>query len=265
MPLPEPTLEAAKAVFNLAEPTDRRPDQDEVFISAVKAEFPNVAARQYLTPETSLAVPHLVVQSTASRVAVSGIGSEFDTQFYGDYKTDTDRCFDYIGRKLRSLLAGWEALGVVPSFLGLVVVAHFSFGDEDEAPTRYLLDRHVRTNADPEQVQDTSVRIGLRYDDRNFITLTLSNYELKAFERAVFPGRQVIQIRPWEGTVEDAGVELSVDINNRLEAIVNERDPEVREPEIQSILELSKRVIGRSRAFVDTGDLDVAALAVDET
>jgi hypothetical protein len=264
VPLPEPVLTAARAVFNLPEPIQRRPDQDEIFIAAVREEFPTVAARQYLPPETPMVVPHLVVQSTASRAAVSAVGCEFETRFYGEYREDRERCFDYLRRKLRALLAGWEAVGSRPSFFGLILNGNVSFTNEEMTPAQYIIDHHLRSDADPDLVQDAVVKIALRHAERFFVTVQLANYEIKDVERPMFPGQQIIQVRPWEGRIQDVGIEISVDVNNRLESIVREHDPEVGEEDLLTITHLVERVMTRARAsFIETGTLNIDELTME--
>ena len=194
MPLPAPSLASAKAVFNLATPTQRRPDQDDAFIAAVRDEFPSVVAHQFLPAETPLNVPHLVVQSTASRAAVSALGVEVDTRFYGEYQTELDGSFAYIRRKLHAIAAGWEAIGVAPAFAGVIVVSHVDFAEQETAPAQFIAERHLRRAPEPDSLQDAVVRLAVRYADENFVNLTLSNYEIKGLMRPVFGGQQLVQV-----------------------------------------------------------------------
>ena len=266
MALPDPVLTTAKAILNIPSPIQRRPDYDDIFMSAVQSEFPTLAAHQNLPPETPLIVPHLVLQSTASRASVSAIGSEFETRFYGDYQADRELCFSYVRRKLNALLTGWEALGARPSFLGVIMVAHVSFPTDGETPpARFLAERHLRTGVS-DDLQDVTVRRAFRHAESHFISVSLANYEVRGIERPVFGGPQLIQVRPWEGRLDDLGIELTVDVNNRLRALITRSDPEVGEDEVETILALNRRVIERSKgSVIETGELDIDALTMENT
>jgi|SRR5579862_2218947 len=258
MALPSPTLQSARAVLNLSQPLLRRPDQDDLLIAAARPEFPIVVARQLLPVETPLTVPHLVVQSTASRAAISAIGAEFETRFYGDYETDPEKSFQYLRKKLHGLLTALQAVDATPSFAGVITVSHLNFAEQDLEPARYLAEKFLQRPPDVSAIQDTSVRLAMRYEDEYFISVTVANYEIKSLMRPVFGAQQLIQIRPWDGKIEETGIEIAVDVNNRLAAQTTQRDPEVRGDELDTLLTVVERVTDYApRTYVDTTQLDV--------
>jgi hypothetical protein len=260
VPFSEPTYEGAKGVFQLAEPSLRRPDDDEPFIHAVREEFPTLMARQVLPPEASFGVPYLAMNSStgSSRLAVSAQGAEFDVRFYDEFSTDRERCFEYLRRKLKAAMDGWEALGLKPAFFGLVVTVNFSFEGEPDGAVEHLVSRHTKYEVPRERLQEAQIRVSFKVDGQHFLTLNLANYESKEVERAVFPGLRMMQVKPWEGEVTDRGIQLSVDVNNRLAAIERREDPVVDAGEVEAMVSLHERVLSHSaKPFVESGTVNL--------
>src|SRR5438105_2572491 len=104
MPLAPLTFVLARAVLELPNAASRTPDQDDRFIAAVRDDFPNVAARQLVPAGLPMSIPYLALQSTASRLAISPVGSELETRFYGEFEQDADRCIEYVTGKLLAAL-----------------------------------------------------------------------------------------------------------------------------------------------------------------
>jgi hypothetical protein len=265
MPLAEPKFILARGVFELPVAAARTPDQDDRLIQALSDEFPSVAARQMLPAGLPSSLPYLALQSTASRLAISAVGSELETRFYGEYEEDAERCIEYLRRKCDAILRGWAAVDVTPSFVGLVLTLNFSFTEQDTSPAQFIAEHHLRQQIDPAALQDAMARISVRVDDTYFVTLAIANYELRTHERPVFSGQQLVQVRPWEGTVDDRGIELTIDINNRLALLNREGDFAVDEPALQAVFDLMNRAITSvPEEFVDTASLDVASLSQQE-
>ena len=269
MALPQPRFVVARGVFELANPGPRTPDQDEAFIRAVQEEFPNVASRQLLPPGVPPSIPYLALQSTASRLAISPVGSELETRFYGDdYVADADRCLQYLGRKLDAILAGWLAIERPPSFLGVVTTLNLSFADRDDLgrPAQFILERHLRQEIDPDNLQDAQLRLSLRAGETHFATLAVANYESRMYERPVFSGQQLLQVRPWEGRVDDTGIELTVDVNNKLALINQQGEVTVDADQLHETMALLRRIIERApEDFVEQAALDPASLTREGT
>jgi len=262
VPLPPPQIQSGQVVFGLANPTARRPDIDDLFIRAVKDEFPVVANRQLLAPEAPLQIPYLVLQSTACRLAVSAVGAELEVRFYGDFTGDYIKCRAYLRAKALAVINGWAAATeTVPAFVGIVLSTAFSFKDREESPVRHLIQTHLNLNiADVNLLQDALARVSLRIEDRYFFTVTLSNYAAKVVERPMFAG-QVIQVKPWEGDVADIGITALIDVNNRLEAIIKRKDPRVNSDEFERILQIVDAGMNAAPAYVEGGKLEVKLAA----
>jgi hypothetical protein len=248
-----PSFIGARAVFDLPVLTTRSPEHDEAFIRAVRNDFPNLVSHQRLPPETPLQVPHIVLQSNASRLGVSAINAELDVRFFGDYVTSFPQCRDYLLRKLTGVLNGWAAMEFVPSLLGMVIVANYSAKNTGENPVEHILRRQLCAQVDPAVVQDAQVRVAVRLFDRYFLNLGLSNYESRTLERPVFPGQQML-MKPWEGQVGDSGLQLTLDLNNRLSGLTTKSDPLVTPAEVKAMIDVwDQAMVSIVPDFIESG------------
>lgn len=269
MALPDPVFESARAVFRLAGASLRRPDDDEPFIHAVRDEFPSVVARQIPPPEAPLSLPYLALNSStgSSRIALSSQGLDFDVRFYGDFASDRQRCLTYLATKLQTIMKGWAALGLEPAFLGIVVTLNFAFdaSDDPAAAAAYVVEHHTKYEVAAGAVQEAQLRIGVRFEDTYFLNFSTSSYESKTVERPVFPGQTALQVKPWEGDIVARGIQLIVDLNNRLEAIQRREDPVVDAARVDAMLELLDQALARmARPFVESATLRVDELAREQ-
>jgi hypothetical protein len=256
--LREPTFQAAHGVLQLPNPISRDPSRDEIFVAAVRDSFPNVISRQVVPPEVPLLAPHLTLSSTSSQLAVSAVQADFEVRFYGEYPADLNRCLEYVERKMLSILGGFSALDVVPSMVGLIGTLHFSFEGLAEEPAAHILSTHLRTDVDPDGVQDAIARLALKVRDTYFVNMTVGNYESRVFERPMLAGVNQIRVRPWEGRVDDYGLELTLDINNNLEGRVKREDPEVTDAGVQAVVRLMREVaLTTGPSFAETGSVSI--------
>lgn len=256
---------AVQGVIGIAEPIAMPASIDQAFIDAVRGEFATVVARQPVPDGAPLNLPHLMLQSTTSQLAVSAARADFQKQFYGEWAQDPEACFGYAARKLRAVLAGWDATPGQPSFVGVVLNVQFPFEGDGPTPVEQILTTMLRQQFDPSVVQDAQARVGVRLDDRHFVTLHASNYENKLLERPVLPGPQIIDVKPWEGRVEQVGVSVAIDVNNRLDAINRRADPAISVTDLDSVLGIvSNAARGAARTFVETGSYDIDALIPHE-
>jgi hypothetical protein len=260
--LPSPRFVAIQGVLGLASLLPPSPELDEAFIAAVRSEFPNLIMRQ--APIAIAAnTPRLVLTSTSSQLALSPNQADFEVRFYGEYPDSPDLCLDYARRKIEAIRQGFSAIDLTPVSIGLVARLQFSFRDIDERPVAHILKTHLRTELDPEVLEDAVARVSLKVRDKYFVTLRIVNYEIRVLQRPVMPGDlQPMIIKPWEGSVEDYGVELTVDINNTLESRAEQKDATVTERGVASVVELLKQIVTTvGPQYVDTGTVDLTALA----
>lgn len=268
MPLPSPRFIQAHGVLGLpnAVPIDRA--RDEVFIRAVKSEFPNVLTHQLLPPDAPPTAPYLVLASSSAQLAVSVAQADFQVRFYADYVDDFPRGLEFVERKLRAIRAGYEAAELLPAMVGLIATFHFA-GDEIDgmSPARYIQRNLLRTEIEPEDaLQDAVAKVALRVRDTYFVNLTLSNYEERRIERPVILGLGPTRVRAWEGEIQEVGLELVLDINNNLEARTKREDPVVTDDGIHAVAELLRQIGGAvGPGFADTGRVSVEALSGTST
>jgi hypothetical protein len=251
-------------VLQFANPLPRDPARDEAFIAAVRGEFPNLVNRTLLPAESPPFTPHIMLASTSSQLAVSSAQADFEVRFYGEYLTDIQHGLQYVERKLDTVLAGFDAAGNSVAMIGLIATLHFSFRDMEGAePAAHILGTHLRTPVDASEVQDALARVALKLRDTYFVTLTLSNYETRVLERPIMPGLSFVRVRPWEGRVDDRGLELVIDINNNLEARAGNADPVVTAEGVRAVAGVLREIATTSGPdFAETGRLSAAALTL---
>jgi hypothetical protein len=265
MALSDPKFVVARGVMELPGVSARTPAQDDVLIEALKGAFPDVAARQMLPAGLPTAIPYLALQSTASRLAISAVGSELETRFYGEFETDAARCLDYFTAKLIATLRGWAALDLEPSFLGVLVTINFPFDEAAPGPAEFIAAHHLRQEIEASSLQDAQARIAIRLEDTHFLSLQLSNYELRSYERPVFAGQRLLQVRPWEGEVDERGVELTIDINDKLALMTRDGNYTITEDELTRTMSLMRRAVELvPEQFVDRAAFNVSALTREE-
>lgn len=248
-------------MLGLRSPRRRSRDLDDLFIRAVRPEFPILVSHQQLPDEISFEVPHLLLQSTAARLALSAAGATIEVRFYGDYVESAERCIEYLRRKTLAVLDGWKSTEEYPSFVGLIVTANYSFESLGESPVQRLLSRHVNITVAPEHAQDVLVRVGWRVLDKYFATVTVSSYEEKTLQRPIFPGQSSLQLKPWEGDISDRGVSLAIDVNNKLSAIASRSDPVVAAADVDALTGLLATIVEMGDALVESGQVDSERLA----
>jgi hypothetical protein len=259
MALPAPIFQMAHAVLGLETVSQGDPAGDEMFITAVKGEFPNLVNRQQLPPEMPSVAPRLLLTSTSSQLALSAAQVDFEVRFYGDYLTDTERGVDYVEKKLLAVLEGLAAAGLRAMTVGVIGTFRFSFREapEGEGPARHILNTHLTPQVDAADIQDAMAKVAIRVRDTYFVNLTVSNYESRLVERPLMPG-VLLTVRSWEGQVEDTGIELTVDINNLLEVREREERPTVTANGIGAVTRLLREVATKSGpAFVQSGVVSV--------
>jgi len=236
--------------------------RDDRFISAVSPEFRNVQNRQILNQDAPLQAPHLILASQSAQLSLSAVQANFQVQFYGEYIDDIGRGLDYAERKLLAVFRALEAIDAGVTSIG--VIAKFNFprgGDETEGPASQVLGTLTKIDIDPSHLEDAQVRVALKVRDTYFVHLNVENYELRQYEQPIQPGVQNIRVRPWLGTSQEKGIDLTVDINNKLEARVKQGDPEVTSDGVSAVVGMLRHVATTSGPkFAETGEISVASL-----
>jgi hypothetical protein len=261
MALADPKFLGVQGILELAE-IGRDQARDDKFITAVSPEFRNIQNRQILNQDAPLQAPHLVLASQSSQLSLSAIQADFQVQFYGEYLTDIGRGLDYAERKLLAVFNALEAVGAGTTSIGLVAKFHFAHRDEDiETAPEQVLNTLTKVQVDAADLEDAQVRVALKVRDTYFVHLNVANYELRQFEQPIRPGMQNMRLRPWLGRVEETGVDLTVDINNKLEGRIKKADPEITSDGVTAVVGMLKHIATTcGPKFAESGEISVASL-----
>lgn len=226
----------------------------------MRSEFPNVLNHVSMPPDAPPPAPHLTLASSSSQLTLSAVQAEFQVRFYGDYLMDVGRALAYVERKLSVVFAGFETLDAPITTIGLIGTLNFSFLEREERAVDHIAHTHLRTALDTPELEDAVARVGVKLRDTYFLNLTVSNYESRSLERPILPN-QMVRINSWEGRVEDRGIELILDVNNKLEARTQQRDPVVTVDGLRAVTNLLRDVATESGPrFADTGELSMEGL-----
>ncbi len=191
--------------------------------------------------------------------------AQFQVRFYGDYLGDVERGLDYVEEKLFVALAGLREAELEPISVGIVASMQFPYPEGGENPAEHVLATHFRSAVDPESLQDVIARVAVRVRDTYFVTLTVGNYETRVMERPINPGFNLVALRPWEGRVEEVGIDLGIDINNNLEARLGNKTV-VTEDGIRAVTRLLRDVaLSAGPKYAETGEVDIAELTAHST
>lgn len=262
MDFSSPRFVLAHAVLGLPEPLAQNPAVDDAFMASVAHEFPNLMSRQPVLPNVPVVGPRLILASKSSQLALSAGQADFEVGFYGAYIDDIEKGLEYVGRKLDAVRQGFEAVKQTPANVGVVTKFNFSLKESGGDGAAHILSTHLRSAVDPGDVQDATARIAFKVRDKYFASFAVGNYETRVWQRPIFPGMaQTVAIKPWEATLQDFGIELTVDINNGLEGRVQEADAEVSEQGVAAVLAmLGKAARDAGPRFVESGDVQIADL-----
>jgi hypothetical protein len=263
MDLPSPRIVNAQAVLGLPVLLPLAPDIDEILVKELRSEFPNIVLRQPPLMGAQNDGPRLILTSTSSQLVISASQAEFEVRFYGDYSSRSDLCLSYVQKKLEAIRNALAALDLrPPALIGVVMFAQFSFKGFEVSPIEHLLSTHLRVDVDPATVGDTVARVAVKVRDKYFATFRVADYEVRTIQRPVMPNQpQPMLVKAWEGSLEDYGVSLTIDINNALESRNLGGDPTVSEAGVSAILELlSQSLLTAGPKFVATGELHAESL-----
>ena len=226
--------------------------------------FPNQLARQILPPNAPPNMAHLQLASSSSQLAMSAMQAEFAVQFYGPFLDDAGMALEYMASKMRVVLEALIAAETPPSTVGLVAAVRISLdGEPVGRETADFVGTHLKTEIDPQSVQEASVRIALRVADTHFVSLSVATFQERGIQRAFMPGLPVI-VDPWEGDVTDHGLEVTVDINNRLRAMTLKQHQPVAQDDLDAAWALLNRAATSvGPEFALTGSLSASAFDED--
>jgi hypothetical protein len=231
--------------------------QVEKFIPLVSSAFPHVLNR---TPgQADPRTPHLVVASSSSQLAASKIQADFQVRFYDALANDVPRGIAYVHDKLDVAVQAFIECEVPLVALGVIVTLHFATNDAPN-PVAHLRDVHLQTDVDVQDLQDVVVRFAVRLRNTYFLNFTMSNYESRSLQRPVTAGVP-LAVRPWEGELTETGLELTIDMNNVLEAREQGTDPRVTSVALNAVTSTLEYVATEAGiALLDTGTFDINSI-----
>ena len=203
-----------------------------------------------------------MLQSKASHVLFSRIQADFEARFFGSHSTNPDACRAFVAEKMSALLKAWNANGAQPVLAGMIVTLRFVYDDDANIrPVQHMLEEHFSTGMASNAMNDAKLQLGLRVQDHFYLTIGIGTYESQEINRPVLPGLTTAVIRPWEAEVVEEGIEVTVDVNNRLRAKVERKHTRVDEGELLRVNDLAWDAVKRVAVpMARDGVLDTAAL-----
>ncbi len=263
MDLPAPRIVSAHGVLGLPRALPVSPELDEQLVAALHGAFPNVVLRQpplMRVPATE--GPRLILTSTSAQLLITAAQADFEVRFYGDFESDQERALAYVSSKLEAVRAAFQAVGLTPASIGCVLLAQFSFAGLDVSPVEHILATHLRLQIDPDELEDTIARVGVKVRDKYFVSLRVANFEARVIQRPIMPGdiQQQMVVKPWEGEQKDYGIGLTIDINNTLEMKTLRADPEITDTGVRAVMDLTAScLMTAGPEFVSDGTLSAEA------
>jgi hypothetical protein len=161
------------------------------------------------------------------------------------------------------MLEVWQRVDARPVWATIVITLKASFGLEADKPGAHMRDHYLSDGLTDDTVHDVKMQLGIRVADRYFVNLALGPYESKQVVRNAQGNVISGVIRPWEGELTDAGIDLSIEVNDRLRANVLRRHSRVDADELQEMNNLAWDVTANTAtSVVQDGTLNLSALQV---
>lgn len=264
MPFPPLKIEMAHGVLGvpLDEPQPRSREAVEVLSAALRADFGASVQTIPVKDDATSDAPHLVLQSKASHVLFSRVQADFDVRFFGSHRGDPEACRIFVADKMSALLKAWAASGAQPVLAGMIITLHFEYPDDSDArPAQHMLEELFAPGLASDAIRDAKMQLGLQVQDHFYLTLGIGTYQAQEVSRAMVQGTSNVVIRPWEAEVVEEGIELTVDVNNRLRAKSERKHTRVDEAELLRVNNLAWDAVNRIAVpLASEGVLDAAIL-----
>lgn len=263
MPFSDLDIQAALGV--LAVPVDNPAPRDEgadrAMVAAFSSEYTQASGSGAAGDPSGEAAP-LVLESRGSQITIASSQAALDVKFYGGHQHDAGVSREYFGERLASLLDAWVAVGARPVWANIVINLKSVFGTAPDEAGAHIRDHFLAEGLANQAVYDLKAQIGIRVADHFFVNLGVSPYEAKQVKRtAAADAPAATVIRPWEGEVTEAGIELNIEVNNRLRANVLRQHSAVDEEELREMNDLSWDFVTRvANPLVRDGQLDLSQL-----
>jgi len=264
MPFPLQKIESAHGVISvqLDEPQPRTHEAARALIAALKDDFPSSTEQLPAEPDAPAELPFLVLQSKSSHALFSRVQADFEARFFGGHERDPEQCREFVGQKMAALLAAWVNGGAQPVMAGMIVTLRFVVPDDSDTPAvQHVLAKQLNADLSNDSISDAKIQLGLRLHDHFFLTLGVGTYEGRQVNRAILPGVSTAVIRPWDAELVEEGIEVTVDVNNRLRPQIERKHTRVDEDEVLRVNNLAWDVVKRIAVpLARDGMLDVSSL-----
>lgn len=192
-----------------------RPQQDRVTL-ALPAEVLSVVGRA--SDEVLLASP-----SGSSQALIGTREAQLQTTFFGGWEAANrwDERRTYFEKKVGELTRELDEAGAGLLMLGMVLVGHLSVNREDGEDVKKALSSLIPSTSLPDSnkaVFDFQIRASQVFSEDGFFNSYISWFESRSFN-VPQPGARTITTTlktfHWEGILEDQGIEIRFDFNNK--------------------------------------------------
>jgi hypothetical protein len=211
--------------------------------AALRGEFQNVLEPD-MVEGAPLEVPYVAFQGKSAQFTFSPVQLDYEVEFTGSFRTDYVQCKDFIANKAARLLSAWEQVDARPVWEGLVVTLQASTGAlDDPVALRHISETLLHIETPDEMLGGVSVNYKLFVLDKYDATIGVGEYERRNVQQQIKPGMTPKPIRPWDAKLVDRGLQVVVEVNNRLGAMVEEKHTRVTEAELRFMNGLTWHVV----------------------
>lgn len=258
MPFTELKIHAAHGV--LAVPVDQLAPRDEqadrALVAAFSSEYNHAALPKAVPPDEE---PPLILESRGGPLVFTRVQADLEVQFYGGHQTSAELCRNYFGDKMLRLLKVWQEVGAQPVWATIVIALKAPFEEGSDNPGAHLRDTYLSDGLADSAVHDVKAQLGIRVAEHYFVNLAVSPYEAKQVTRTGTSNSVTGVIRPWEGDITETGIDLNVEVNNRLRANVLRQHSRVDADELREMNDLSWDLVAHTATpFIRDGQLDLS-------
>lgn len=132
--------------------------------------------------------------------------------------SNVNESLDYLRKLISGVLTSLYESGVEYSWSGLVVTIHFPRDPEDVSSALQacapLLSSLTQLDWDPSTLSSFEMKVGRR-EGSFFHTFAISGYEGRRWTVSKQAAMQGVELDPSKGVLEDVGIRILVDVNNK--------------------------------------------------
>ncbi len=211
--------------------------------AALKGEF-HASLAPGVPEGAPLEIPYVMFQGNNAQFTFSPIQLDYQAIFTGAYRKDYGQAKDFTAKKATRFLAAWERVGAHPVWESVAVSLQTSTLALDElAPLHHISETLLHPDASDDMLHDVNINFRLRVLNRYNVRIGVAEYERKNVEQTIRPGVAPRPVRPWDAKLEDRGLDLTVEVDNRYGALVEEKHTRVTESELRFMNDLTWHVV----------------------